>query len=182
MNLYQKELLADLARGDQTALASIYQHYRHPLVGFAYTIVRDKRACEDIVQEIFLYLWLKREELQVRSSLKNYLMAATRYQVFRYIKKADIIEHVHELPAHRFSVASPDDWLVQKDLARHVKRVVAGLPARCRLVYQLSRDEHLSHREIAMRLHLSVKTVENHLTIALRRLRCSLFSPVAASA
>lgn len=182
MKPYQKEMLDALAKGDQAALASIYQHYRRPLYVLAYSLIRDKRACEDIVQEIFLYLWLKRKDLQIRSSLKSYLMAATRYQVFRHIKKAYAMGNVHELPAHRLAVASPDDCLVQKDLARQVEQVVAGLPARCRLVYQLSREEHLSHKEIATRLHLSVKTVENHLTIALRRLRCSLFSPMAVSA
>ena len=67
-----------------------------------------------------------------------------------------------------------DEALLQKDLYGNVNRAVAGLPEKCRLIYRLSREEHLSHKEIALRLNISSKTVENQLTIALRRLRHQL--------
>ena len=169
---HQKDLLCCLAEGDQTALASIYHEYWQPLFISAYNILKDRKACEDIVQEIFLHLWLKRAHLQVRESLKVYLLAATRYQVFRHIRKA-AVRGEFELLEERLT-ALPDDLLLLKDLVRMVDEVVAGLPQKCRIVYQLSREESLSHKEIADRLNISIKTVENQITIALRRLRHSL--------
>jgi DNA-directed RNA polymerase specialized sigma24 family protein len=80
-------LLRELAQGDQKALTSIYLQYWKPLFISAYSILKDKRSCEEIVKGIFLQLWLDREDLQVQKSLKDHLLAATKNQVFQYIWK-----------------------------------------------------------------------------------------------
>ena len=172
--LDEKALLHRLAHGDEAALTAIYHHYWQPLFLSAYQVLKDKKACEDIVQNLFLQLWLKREHLQVHASLKSYLLAATRYQVFHYLKNRPETIELPEALAMRFTLSTSDQSLLQKDLSQRVKEVVASLPQQCRLIYQLSREEHLSHKEISERLHLSPKTVENQITIALRRLRHSL--------
>jgi RNA polymerase sigma-70 factor (ECF subfamily) len=175
MNLQdEKEMLRRLSEGDQTALTSIYQRFWQSLFVSAYNIIKDKKACEDIIQEIFLQLWLKRENLQIRESLKAYLLAATRYQVFRYIKKAPLSQELFEHLEERFAVPPSDQILMQKDLSKQVDKIVGSLPEKCQQIYRLSRQEYLSHKEIAERLNISTKTVENQLTIALRRLRLSL--------
>jgi RNA polymerase sigma-70 factor (family 1) len=175
MNPYdEKELLSRLADGDQGALTSIYQQYWQPLFISAYNIIKDKNACEDIVQEIFIQLWLKRESLQIRESLKSYLHAATRYQVFRHIRNMPVKQELFEQLDERLTTSSTDQALLQKDLHQQINKVVADLPDKCQQIYRLSREEYLSHKEIAERLGISTKTVENQLTIALRRLRISL--------
>jgi DNA-directed RNA polymerase specialized sigma24 family protein len=83
----ENELLHLLASGDQKALTSIYLQFWKPLFISVYNILKDKRPCENIIQEIFLQLWLNRGNLQVQLSLKDYLLAATRKQVFQYISK-----------------------------------------------------------------------------------------------
>jgi RNA polymerase sigma-70 factor (ECF subfamily) len=74
----------------------------------------------------------------------------------------------------RLTAPSSDNTLLQKDLNQQVAQIVCGLPEKCQQIYRLSREEYLSHREIAQKLNISTKTVENQLTIALRRLRLSL--------
>lgn len=167
-------LLRRLAEDDEAALTLIYKQFWQPLFISAYNIIKDKKACEDIVQEIFMQLWIKRKTLQVRESLKAYLMTATRYQVFRYIRKMPARNDLFEGLEERLSAPSTDHALLQKDLMRQVEVIVSDLPEKCRVIYRLSREEYLSHKEIAERLDISTKTVENQLTIALRRLRHSL--------
>jgi RNA polymerase sigma-70 factor (ECF subfamily) len=163
-------LLQQLKKGDEHALTQLYKAHWQPLYLSAYHILKDRKACEDIVQEIFLQLWLRRESLEVRETLKTYLSTAVRYQVFHHIrkttKKAAIPEKVKVTLA-----GNSDEALLCKDLHGQVHQVVEELPDRCRLIYRLSREEQLSHKEIAHRLNISIKTVENQLTIALRRVR-----------
>jgi len=170
----EKEILRRLAEGDQSALTGIYQQFWQPLFLSAYNVIKDKKACEDIIQEIFLQLWLKRESLNVRESLKGYLLAATRYQVFRYIRNTPVRSELYIHLEERMAAPSADLSLLQKDLSRQIEKVVGDLPEKCQQIYRLSREELLSHKEIAERLNISTKTVENQLTIALRRLRLSL--------
>ncbi len=170
----EQELLRRLAEDDQKALSLIYQHYWQCLFIAAYNVLKDKKACEDIIQEIFLQLWLRRGHLHIQESLKGYLLAATRYQVFRCIRQTIRQKEALSNLATKQQPAHTENSLLQKDLLQKVESVVAVLPEKCRLIYRLSREEFLSHKEISERLHISPKTVENQLTIALRRLRHSL--------
>jgi RNA polymerase sigma-70 factor (family 1) len=170
----ERELLERIAKGDEIALSTIYQQYWKPLFIQAYNIIRDKMVCEDIVQEIFLQLWRNRGSLQITDSLNSYLHAATRYQVFHYIRRNPVMEHLFENIGERISGEYPGHSLIEKDLHGQIDQVISRLPEKCRLIYKLSREEYLPHKEIAARLHISIKTVENQLTIALRRLRLSL--------
>lgn len=170
----EQQLLHRLAQGDETALAAIYQQHWQSLFLSAYSVLKDRKQCEDIIQDIFLQLWLRRADLQIRESLKAYLATATRYQVFRYLRKAAEKKQVlHRLPAEP-AIQETEQALLQKDIRHRIEAVVAVLPDKCRQIYRMSREEYLSHKEIAAQLQISTKTVENQLTIALRRLRHSL--------
>lgn len=167
----ERTLLNLLAQGDQDALTVIYRTHWQALFLSAYHVLKDKKACEDIVQELFLQLWAKRETLDVRTSLKTYLSAAVRYQVFHYLRKAAKGPVLTKNLEATLPAQPSDEILYQKEIRGKVAHVVEHLPEKCRLIYRLSREEHLSHKEIAERLNISSKTVENQLTIALRRLR-----------
>lgn len=163
-------MLQQLKASDEHALTQLYKAHWQPLFLSAYHILKDKKACEDIVQEIFLQLWLRRQTLDVRESLKTYLSTAVRYQVFHHIRKASK-KMVVQVSEEVLQAESSDKDLLRKDLYGQVHKVVEELPERCRLIYHLSREEQLTHKEIAHRLNISIKTVENQLTIALRRVR-----------
>lgn len=170
----EKELLSRLSSGDETALLVIYKHHWKRLFVSAFNVLKDRSACEDILQEIFLQLWIRRETLDIKTSLSAYLYAATRYQVFRTIRTKPVAEHVFENLQDRFTSPSPEDRLHLKELSTRINQVVDTLPDQCRLIFKMSREEHLSHKQIAERLNISPKTVENQIAIALKKLRLSL--------
>ena len=87
----EKQLLSSLSSGNEEALTAIYQKYWNRLFLSAYNVLKDKEACEDIVQEIFVQLWQKKEQLVIKTSLEAYLVSATRYQVFHLIKKKKLL-------------------------------------------------------------------------------------------
>jgi RNA polymerase sigma-70 factor (ECF subfamily) len=172
--LIDLQLLDKLKSGDEGALTLIYKKYWQPLFASSYNILKDKQACEDIIQELFIKLWNNRQAIEITVSLKAYLYASMRYAVYRQIRagvgRADIFDDLHE----RLPASAAYGNIEYKELIAQVNTVVDTLPEKCREVYKLSREEYLSHKEIASRLNISTKTVENHLTKALRQLRTSL--------
>ena len=175
MNVYnEKELLEQLSKGEETAIEGIYRVFWQPLFISGYNVLRDKAACEDIIQDIFLQLWVKRESLHIKESLGAYLHSAVRYQVLRHIRNNPAESRFFEKLEERTAGPSPEHAMNLKEINHLVNKVVKGLPERCRTVYLLSREQQLSHKEIAQQMHISTKTVENHLTNALKVLRSSL--------
>lgn len=170
----ENELLSALAQSREEALEVIYQKYWDRLFLSAYNVLKDKEACEDIIQEIFIQLWQRRESLNVTVSLQAYLFTATRYQVFHAIRKSNVRQELFDDLEKRFLADAPDIPLYLKDIQERVNVAVENLPEKCKKIYKLSREEHLSYKEIAERLQISPKTVENQITIALKRLRDSL--------
>ncbi len=168
------ELMDRLRSGDETALKLIYKKYWNQLFSSAYNMLQDQQACEDIIQEIFINLWNKREIIEIKISLKAYLFASARYEVYRQVRQGsvheDIFEHIHE----RLQTPSEYGNLEHRELLSQISSIVDKLSTKCRVVYKLSREEQLSHKEIASQLDISTKTVENHLNKALRQLRISL--------
>ncbi|MBN8835796.1 MAG: RNA polymerase sigma-70 factor [Sphingobacteriia bacterium] len=165
-------LIKLLNAGDEAAFDRVYTKYWGELFGAAYNILQDKGICEDIVHDAFLQLWKNRVTINIKTSLRAYLHAIARYAVFKTIKAGKIRNSLFNEIEHGAHIeASPEDLLFQKNINEQIAGIIASLPDKCRTVYQLSREEQLSHKEIASQLNISTKTVENHLTIALKRLR-----------
>ena len=171
--LNEKDMLSRLREGDEMALTALYKAHWKSLFLSAYTVIKDKEVCEDIVQDLFLQVWRKRETLEIRESLPAYLSAAVRYQVFHYIRKASK-SNIIRADITPDQVLPSDEKILKNELRIRIHLAVTCLPEKCRLIYKLSREQQLSHREIALLLGISTKTVENQLTIALRRLRHQL--------
>lgn len=168
-------LLHRLVKGDTAAFTEIYAAYAEKLVTWTYNILRDRDTCRDIVHDIFLSLWLKRDSLVITSSLQAYLYTAARYQVFQVIRRGRVRDSVFERIEQRiWGEPVAENLLYQKELQARLVEAVNELPEKARDVYRLSREQHLSHKEIAERLSISVKTVENHLTVALKKIRARL--------
>lgn len=169
-------LIHHLQSGDEAALTVLYHKFWQPLFMASYNILKDKELCEDVIQDIFMNIWHNREKLEIHTSLKSYLYACARYQVFNQIKKNKDkirVELFEELNT-RFQNTTPETQLMHEELVKHINMVVNNLPEKCQLVYKLSREEQLSHKEIAERLDISAKTVENHITKALKTIRLSM--------
>lgn len=178
MNEYLKiediELMDRIRSGDDIALKLIYKKYWNQLFSSAFNVLHDQQVCEDIIQEIFINLWNKREIIEIKVSLKSYLFASTRYEVYRQVRFSSVREDLFENIADR--MASPSEYgnIEHRELLSQINSIVDKLSSKCKVVYKLSREEQLSHKEIASQLDISTKTVENHLNKALRQLRISL--------
>lgn len=168
------ELMDRLRESDDLALKLIYKKYWNKLYVSAYNMLQDQQACEDIIQDIFINLWNKREVIEIKVSLKSYLFASARYEVYRQVRSGSVREELFDGISERLSTPSEYGNIEHRELLSQVNSIVNNLSEKCKEVYKLSREEQLSHKEIATKLEISPKTVENHLNKALRQLRISL--------
>jgi len=168
------QLIGRLKANDEAALTMIYRRYWQSLFKAAYNILKDRQACEDIIQELFIKLWDCRAEVEISISLKAYLYASVRYGVYRQIRTGSVKSEIFDDLIERLHTPATHNSIEHKELLLQINQVIDTLPDKCREVYKLSREECLSHKEIALQLNISTKTVENHLTKALRELRGSL--------
>ncbi len=171
-------LLALSKAGDEKGFSEIYDRYWALLYHHAYKLLRDEALAQDIVQEVFVTLWDKKDDLDLRSSVNAYLYAAVRNKVLNVIQKekhqkrylASIVHFV------KSSEAITDHVLREKMLQEKIEKEVAHLPAKMRHVFEMSRIHHLSYKEIAQELQLSDKTVKKQVSNAIRILRFKLSS------
>nr|WP_121273639.1 RNA polymerase sigma-70 factor [Pedobacter schmidteae] len=167
-----QELTALLKLGDREAFNQIYHRYAEYLYQYALNILRDQDECTDAVQDIFVWLWENKKKINV-TVLKGYLIAAVKYKLTRLIqgskRRAEILAS-NPLKEESFV----DDSLEIKELKNAIQEFVINLPERARQIFEMSRNEYLSNKEIAIRLGISEKTVENQMTIVLKKLKSGL--------
>lgn len=174
--LLDNELIDLLKSGDQTAYTQIYDRYQGLLFVYACKITRDEDEAEDIVQEVFFYLWDKRRTILFKTSLPAYLYSAVRYKYFNLLDhkkvRANYADSLQEF-IEKGDVQA-DHVIREKELTRLIEKEISLLPPKMREIFELSRKEHLSHKEIAEKLNLSEKTVKNQINNALKELRVKL--------
>jgi RNA polymerase sigma-70 factor (ECF subfamily) len=166
----EEDLLQRLKKDDAGAFTEIFNNYWEKLYAIAYNRLRVKQAAEDVVQEVLSSLWLRRHELDIKQ-LSGYLATATRYCVFRQLEKLLPLTETENIPLEAQAIQPDMDYHDFKLLQQIVQSEIALLPEKCRLVFTYSRQQQLTNKEIAAELQLSEKTVEAHLTRALRQLR-----------
>jgi RNA polymerase sigma-70 factor, ECF subfamily len=161
---------------DPTAFEDLYRRSYAGLVAFAREYVGDFSAAEDVVQDVFLAVWRRRNELELRSSIRTYLYSAVRNAALDRLKHADgVRRHGMKAATALTPPAQPaDSALRQRELASAVEAALQQLPQRAREVFIMSRDGGLSYAEIAGVLGVSVKAVEASMSRALRALRRKL--------
>ncbi|WP_410222492.1 RNA polymerase sigma-70 factor [Pedobacter sp.] len=162
-------LLTSLLEDDEYAFKQIYKRYAPRLYAAAYNLFRDKPLCEDLIQELFADLWIKRKNLNIKS-LKPYLYTSAKNRALMAMRSGRTMLSETALEKLIADYAT-DDRLNIRELNDILNKSIDSLPDKCREIFRLSRNEHLSNKEIAERLNISIKTVENQMTIALRKLR-----------
>ncbi|CAI8204840.1 MAG: ECF RNA polymerase sigma factor SigE [Formosa sp. Hel1_33_131] len=170
------DLVKRLHNNDQAALAIIYKEHWEIMYLAAYNLLRDKSISEDIVQDVFVSFWQKRNTLEIKVSIRSYLYTSTTYKVYDYFRKnkkmikEELFNHFDE----KVQVSNPETKLMHKELVGFIDSLINQLPPKCKEVFKLSREEQLTNQEIAQRLSVSKRTVEGHITKALMLLRNSL--------
>ena len=170
------ELLLQIKEDDHASFDLLFDRYWERLYRVALSRTGDDFVAQDIVQELFIKLWDNRSTIYISVSLKAYLYASIRYEVYRQVRSSMLTSDVFETLFDRLQTPVDYENIEYKELIAQVNSAVNALPQKCREVYKLSREEYLSHKQISSRLNISTKTVENHLTKALKQLRTSLGS------
>ena len=169
------EILEKLQSDDQTILKSLFQEYYLPVCKSIYRFVKDKSTTEDIAQDVFIKFWEKRKKLNITSSVAAYLHRMGINEAISYLRRH---KHFESEEVIEYSVpnniGSGESKLLQSELQDNVNKAIDSLPPKCRAIFQLSRYEELTYKEIAIKLDISVKTVENQMGRALRILSIKL--------
>ena len=170
-DLSDNELIALLRQDDQQAFVALYDRYWAELYACAFHIFPHRETCEDLIHDVFLYLWTSREKLEIRS-LRDYLYIAIKHKALNKIRShKPQVEISGEDNQGFFAKEESDGQLMVKELNLLFEEGMHSLPEKCRQILTLSRKEHLSNKEIASRLNLSTKTVENQINIGLKKIR-----------
>lgn len=129
---------------------------------------------EDIVQEVFGYLWNNADTVKIKS-LDSWLFTAVRYQVFNVIRSGKVREKFENIHVQEISTANlAETKFDEENIRQRLMEGLDSLPPRCKEIFLLSRFDYLSYREISTKLNISEKTVENQISIAIKKLRLSL--------
>jgi RNA polymerase sigma-70 factor (ECF subfamily) len=172
--LYSDEKLMQEIRADNMyAFDALYVKYCKRVYKFAYSILKTREETENLMQDVFLNLWENRHKVEKDSSVKSYIFTITYHSAISVIrKKARESEFVLYLKSVQKIDEEPVDVVLEyTELKNKVDEIINALPKRQKEVYQLHKVEALKYNEIAERLHISVNTIENHMSRALKAIR-----------
>lgn len=163
-----------MLRGNDLALRSLLNMYHNYLVVVGLRYLTDRQRVEDVIHDTFADLWNKQEDIDVQS-VKSFLRGAIVNKCLSIIRKESRIDLVED---HSFDLAtsepSADEYIDRDQLEREIHKIIDALPTKCGQVFRLSRFEGKSHQEISEVMQISKKTIENHMTRALKTLRDQL--------
>lgn len=169
-------LIQRFINGDQTAFELLFRYYYPGLVTFTCQIVLDRDEAEEIVQDFFVKLWAGRSGIKKSETLKSYFFVSVKNRAFNFLKKEQIREktfnQLKELVEK--DVLYQPDLYVESELQQQIAKAMEKLPARTREIFMLNRFKGVSNDEIASQLDISKRTVETHISNALKILRNEL--------
>ncbi len=173
----EKEYVSRLKSGDKSAFKALFEHYYPVFFTFAKNMLNDEFIADDIIQNVFMRVWIRRENLDTSRSFKNYLLVSVRNEIYvhyrsLFLKKEEALDNDY------VNSSSLEDDVSATDLKERIGGIISRMPQRRREVFTLSRVNGMTNAEIASRLGISVRTVEKHIELALRDIRKILLIPV----
>ncbi|WP_432713872.1 RNA polymerase sigma-70 factor [Pedobacter sp.] len=170
------EIIRYIKKDDCSAFTELYNRYWEKLLVVSLNRLNNLEAAQEIVQDVFTSIWERRSELDIKSTVSSYLAVAVKYRVIDLlaskaykVKKTEIQEAI--LSGFEPSV---EEQYFEKELIKRIEETIQNLPEKCQLVFRLSRESGLTYKQIAEKLKISEKTVEAHMSKALKELRLNL--------
>lgn len=165
-------LLKSIKQGDETAFNQLFEKYWDQLFISAYKVLRNEEDAKDIVQEVLMEIWAGTQPAVI-GNLDGYLHKVTRYKVLMKLRRGRVATR-HLETISLIAANTTEEMVSFAELNDILERSVDSLPERCKEVFRMSRNENLSNTEISLKLNISVRTVETHISHALRHLRRSV--------
>ncbi|MCB0617515.1 MAG: RNA polymerase sigma-70 factor [Saprospiraceae bacterium] len=165
-----EDILRRFRANDPTVLQELFQQYYLLVCKAICRFIHDQDLMKDLAQNVFVRLWEKRGQLNINSSVPAYLHRMAVNEALGHLRRDWRNDQDAEVPEHS-SAGTVEDQFLETELRDHIERAVDSLPPKCKVIFQLSRYEERTYREIAEALDISVKTVENQMGKALRILR-----------
>ena len=176
MELENESIGTLLAQRDEAAFEQMFKTHFKRLHAYAFTILRDEIQAEEMVQQVFFKLWERNDNLSLTGSISSYLYRAVHNESLNYIKHQKVRSN-HQLNvaySMKNEVEHPAKKIMAGELEKKIHSALNELPEQCRTIFQMSRFDELKYREIADKLGISVKTVENQMGKALKLMRVKL--------
>jgi len=146
--------------------------YYNPLTNYANNILKDDNAAEDLVQDVFLKLWERNNELSYKHTLKSYLFLSVKNKVFEYLRSRQSYKRMIDNANVQEQLSADHDQIAEVYTGlEKISRLLRHLPPKCRQVFVLNKFNGLTYNEIAEKQEIAVKTVENHMLRAIKILR-----------
>ncbi len=168
-------LFNKVQQDDTTAFESLFKTYYNTLSHYACTYLNDLDEAEEVVQDVFVKIWEKRHAIAIESSFKSYLYQAVKNKCLNYIRnKKTQNNHLTIIDMKDYEAPTAFDDLHADELSDKLYLALEELPPKCKQIFKMSRLDGLKHKDIADRLDLKVKTIENQIGIALKFLKNQL--------
>ena len=167
---YLKE---QIAAGDQRAFRELFDHYAEKLSRFAFSIVKNKEAALELVDEVFVKFWKQRVNVPAIQNLRTYLYTAVKNAALNYLSiraRLQVTEPFDFINIQLQDEGSPEQQLIAAEILKKIRAAVEELPPRCKMIFKLVREDNLKYREVAEILNLSINTVDAQMVIAVKRI------------
>ena len=177
MELTEQELVDLLKKGDADAFEKVFKTYFKNLHAYALYILKSPESAREVIQQVFYKIWEKRQSLHIHTSMKAYLYKSVYNECMLQLKKKKnqeaSLSYMQKLDAGKLAQGASDK-IETTDLEIRLQKALNELPEQCRTIFQLNRFEGLKYHEVASQMGLSIKTIENQMGKALKRLRIAL--------
>lgn len=172
----ETEIYLKIKNGDQKAFKTFFDHHHKELYRFLTAKGVAKEAAEDLIQKAFIYIWENRSTIEEHKSLRAYLFRIAYTRMLNLFRDNEKFDHSKEIQDQHFSDSAPlpDQDLHQQELNKTIEKAISAMPEKRQHVFRLCFLQEFTYKEAAEFLDVSVKTVENHMGLALKDLRSSL--------
>lgn len=175
-----KDLFYLVMQDDEAAYKTLFIKLHKPLCQFAYGILKSQQDAQDVVSDVFITIWEKRNQLTDVSSPLAYCYTAVKNRslnILKQQKRQKELDNSEWLVPQNSVYFNPENLMMTEEIIQQIRLTIQNLPSRCRLIFKLTKDDGLKYREVADLLNISVKTVEAQMAIAMRRLaKCMPFN------
>jgi RNA polymerase sigma-19 factor, ECF subfamily len=172
----EENIFQSIRQGSLDSFEVLFRTYYKELCNYVYQYFNDKDTAEEIVQDLFYKLWVKKETLIIRKSVRSYLYKSAYNNTMLLLREKNTRKMTDVIPenAEMIPVNEPDELLQASELEIAVQSTMSSMPKKVRRIFELSRFEGLKYKEIADRLSISIKTVEANMGKALKLFRKKL--------